>query len=262
MKSTVKRGVKAFLKRRLAADDAPPRLTGAVPEPERKGLLYEVDDFFNQVYDRALEVTGTLPDSVKRRERRYNLMQFFKQTIPSPAGLMVECGCWNGLSSLVMCEYVRAQHPQFKGDGFHIFDSFEGLSEPTAADALPEKTITELKQKFNTVTGAFSARLEDVRAALSEFPEVTYHRGWLPGSLADLPEAKYKFVHIDVDLYAPTLGIVAYFYPRMVEGGLIICDDYGSLAYPGAQRAIDEYSAAHGLLPLALSTAQAVLWKR
>ncbi len=177
-------------------------------------------------------------------------------------GLMVECGCWNGLSSLVMCEYVRAQQPQFKGEGFHIFDSFEGLSEPTTADALPEKTITELQQKFNTVTGAFSARLEDVQAALSEFPAVTYHRGWLPESLAGLPEAKYKFVHIDVDLYEPTLGIVAYFYPRLVEGGLIICDDYGSLAYPGAQRAIDEYSAAHGLLPLAISTGQAVLWKR
>ncbi len=89
---------------------------------------------------------------------------------------------------------------------------------------------------------------------------MAYHRGWLPGSLDGQPEAKYKFVHIEVDLYEPTLGVV-YFYPRLVEGGLIICDYYW-LAYPGAQRAIDEYSATHHLLPLSVSTGQAVLWKR
>ena len=261
MKTNVRSRAKAFLKNRLAAATAstPP---AAAQDTAPKGLLYEVDEFFQRVYGRALEVTGTLPDSLKRRERHYNLMQFFQQTLSLSDGLMVECGCWNGLSSLVMCEYLRARRPEFKGEGFHIFDSFEGLSEPTAADTIPAKTIAELKQKFGTVAGAFRARLEDVRAALSEFPKIDFHRGWLPTSLEGQTEARYRFVHIDVDLYEPTLGAVAYFYPRLVEGGLIICDDYGSLAYPGARRAIDEYSAAHHLWPLTISTAQAVLWKR
>lgn len=231
-------------------------------EPEKKGLLYEVDEFFQRTYEHALDHSGTRPDSLKRRERHYNLMQFFQQTIPLPEGLMAECGCWNGLSSLVMCEYVRAQKPNFRGEGFHICDSFEGLSEPTAADALPEKTVRELTAKFGTVTGAFCGGLEKVRVSLKDFPAVEFHRGWLPGSLEKLPEAKYKFVHIDVDLYEPTLGSVAYFYPRLVEGGLIICDDYGSLAYPGARRAIDEFCAQENLLPLTISTAQAIIWKR
>lgn len=257
MTSTMKSRAKAFLRRKLGADLPPP-----IQEQAPMGLLYEVDQFFNRTYSRALEVTGTLPDSVKRRQRHYNLMQFFQQTISVADGLMVECGCWNGLSSLVMCEYLRARQPHFRGEGFHIFDSFEGLSEPTAADALPGKTISELQQKFGTVAGAFRGRREDVRAALSDFPEVTFHQGWLPAILQEEPEARYKFVHIDVDLYEPTLGAVAYFYPRLVEGGLIICDDYGSLAYPGARRAIDEFSAAHHLSPLTISTAQAVLWKR
>lgn len=229
--------------------------------PPKKGLLYEEDCFFNEVYDAALEATGTLPDSLKRRERRYNLMQFFSQTIPLE-GLMVECGCWNGLSALVMCHYARRQNANFDGAGFHIFDSFEGLSRPTAEDSLPGKTVAELMDKFNTVTGAFSARLEDVQAALSSFPEIAYHRGWLPDTLRGIPEAKYKFVHIDVDLYDPTRGVVEYFYPRLVEGGLIICDDYGSLAWPGARRAIDEYCLAYHVPLLSISTGQAVLWKR
>ncbi|HEV3410008.1 MAG TPA: TylF/MycF/NovP-related O-methyltransferase [Chthoniobacterales bacterium] len=255
MRAALKHRAKAFLTKRLG--EAAPV---AQPSPP-KGLLFEVDEFYQRTYQRGLQVTNT-PDNPKRRERHYNLMQFFQQTIPLPDGLMAECGCWNGLSSFVMCNYVRARQPNFTGAGYHIFDSFEGLSEPTAKDALPAQTIANLQAAFGTVAGGFRARLEDVRAALSDFPEITFHPGWLPASLEGLPEARYKFVHIDVDLYEPTLGAVAYFYPRLVPGGLIICDDYGSLQFPGARRAFDEYCSTHNLPLLTISTAQAVLWKR
>ena len=51
--------------------------------------------------------------------------------------------------------------------------------------------------------------------------------------LETLAETRYRFVHIDVDIYEPTYACLEYFHPRMVEGGLIVIDDYGFPSWPG-----------------------------
>ena len=56
--------------------------------------------------------------------------------------------------------------------------------------------------------GGFDA----VRANLSDFPGITFTRGWLPQSLEGIPARRYKFVNVDVDLYVPTKGAFDYFY--------------------------------------------------
>ena len=38
----------------------------------------------------------------------------------------------------------------------------------------------------------------------------------------------WAFVHIDVDQYQSTYDSLAYFYPRMSAGGVIVNDDYGA----------------------------------
>jgi hypothetical protein len=51
----------------------------------------------------------------------------------------------------------------------------------------------------------------------------------------------FSFVHLDVDLYQPTHDSLAFFYPRMVTGGIIVCDDYGFDSCPGAKKALDDF---------------------
>jgi hypothetical protein len=48
-------------------------------------------------------------------------------------------------------------------------------------------------------------------------------------------------VHIDVDLFDPTLSSIAFFHPRMVPGGVILLDDYGLDTCPGVTAAIDQF---------------------
>ncbi len=52
---------------------------------------------------------------------------------------------------------------------------------------------------------------------------------------------EYSFVHIDVDLYQPTLDCLNFFYNRMIPGGIIISDDYKWQHTPGVKRAFDEF---------------------
>lgn len=261
---TIKNHVRTFLRTYLGIEVSWYQANGSAQNDRySKDLLHEADPFFNELYERGSAVTET--DDVaarysKRRERFYNLMQLFMRSTVLD-GSMAECGCWKGLSSFMMCHYLQQVNPAFKGENYHILDSFQGLSEPTDADVISDRRVTKFEFRHGQPAGAYSASLEHVQRSLAEFPEITYHPGWLPESLENVMEARYRFVHIDLDLHDPIKGAVEYFYPRMVPGGTIVFDDYGSLYWPGAKKAIDDYCAAEGIRLLVLSTGQAVVWK-
>ncbi len=235
--------------------------TGGVADNYTRRLLYQADPFFKKTYGDAMEKSTTPSDSLLRRERFYNTVQFLKQTT-ALNGEIAECGVWKGLSSYIFCHYLTEKDPAFKGRGYRVFDSFEGLSAPEAADDLSEETHANLRRQFGKVEGAYSASLEDVRRTLSDFPAIIYHPGWIPESLRMAPEALYRFVHVDLDLYRPTLGAIEYFFPRLAPHGIIICDDYGSLAWPGARKAIDDFRKDSQVGFITISTGQAILWKK
>lgn len=231
-----------------------------------KNLLYEADVDFQKFYSEGIRISKT-PDArgfayfSKREERFYNLIQFFSQ-IHSINGEIIECGCWKGLSSYLICNYLRIHNPNFQGENFVIVDSFEGLSEPSEFDRITDLAVTGKEEESGQPAGAFAASIDEVKHTLSEFPNITYFKGWIPSVFDSLPEATYKFVHIDVDLYEPVHASIQYFYPRLVWGGVIIFDDYGSLYWPGARKAVNEYCLTNKISLLRLSTGQAVIWKR
>ena len=249
---------------RKSRPPAPPAPGGpqVVAPASPRHLLYESDPVFNGIYDAGLVATQTpdppKPAYSKRRERFYNLAQLFLQAQPL-TGAIAECGCWKGLSSYMLCHYLRRAHPEFQGEGYHIFDSFAGLSEPAREDLLSSGTAGA---SATSPAGTFASTQDAVQAGLHEFSAIEYHPGWLPESLGPLPERSYRFVHVDVDLYEPSKGSLEYFYPRLVPGGLLVSDDYGSLHWPGAKKAVDEFCAAYGAPLLTVSTGQAIIWKR
>lgn len=202
---------------------------------------------FGAFYEKTEKETETRP-SVWRRDRFFNLYQAI-HTVRSLEGEIVECGVWKGLSALVICSAVRLWHSNFKGDGVTLIDSFEGLSEPTFLDGphvMGEK-------------GDFRESIDKVRGRLHSFPNVELVKGWIPNVLSSLPERKYRFVHLDLDLVEPTLGALRYFEPRMVKGGIIVCDDYGSIAWPGTKKEMDAFCSTHSLRTLYLSTSQLLI---
>ncbi len=221
-----------------------------------KGIISH-DPAFEQLYEQAIEVTQT-PPSGKRPARFYNLLQFLKQ-IPPEAGDYAECGCFRGLSSFLLLSTLREEKGlSYRGRGFHIFDSFQGLAAPSVHDFYDD---VKSHEKIAAPAGKFAADIRVVKEALRDFPDVEYHPGWIPQSLEGIPEKKYKFIHIDLDFYEPIKGALEYFYPRLTENGMILFDDYGSPKWPGAKKAVDDYCRSRSISPLKLSTGQAVIWK-
>lgn len=219
---------------------------------------------FEDIMAQAVEATGLqVPPlkAIRRREATLNLIRYFRHARALP-GLWAECGVFAGTTSLALCLAARAEQPGFDGAGLHLIDSFEGLSELGEADLraaqAADGSVTMMRPPRNRTN--FAAPLEAVRGAMVGFPGALLHKGWIPEVLAELPEAPWSFVHVDVDLYQPTLECLRYFFPRLVRGGIIVCDDYGSPAFPGARRAWIEF-CGDTLGYVALPTGQSVLVK-
>lgn len=177
------------------------------------------DQEFNQYLEKFGELEGMNTD------RRWMLSQLLRLT-QNVLGNTAECGVYLGAASYLICKF-NAEHTENKRHHF-LFDSFEGLSEPGTND-----------NKYWS-KGDLSASEEAVRKALTGFPNTIYLKGWIPTRFAEVENKRFSFVHIDVDLYEPTWESMAFFYPRINPGGIILCDDYGFSTCPGATKAVDK----------------------
>jgi O-methyltransferase len=162
-------------------------------------------------------------------ERHYVVYSMAKAVANLP-GETAECGVYFGASSFMICSA--------KPDGaHHVFDSFEGLSAPEAID------IPADDRAYTWQAHDLAVSLDTVTHNLRSFPAVHCYQGWIPARFAEVAEHRFSFVHIDVDLYQPTRDSLAFFYDRTIPGGIILCDDFGSINCPGATRAFDEFLA-------------------
>lgn len=220
---------------------------------------------FLPLYQDCIENSDTPVGSWKtfrRAQRAVTLARYFEATLPL-GGLRVECGVFRGFSSLMLARVARAHDPDFTGAGFHVVDSFEGLSPPSDPDAIAVREYDSGRSEpiYSHQGGHFATPVDHVRGVLADYPDIGIHKGWIPDAFAALPDAQWSFVHIDVDLYQPTKDCLDYFFPRLTAGGVIVNDDFASPLFPGGGRAWHEFLDARGLSYVVLDTGQAVYMK-
>jgi O-methyltransferase len=143
-------------------------------------------------------------------------------------GDMVEVGVYKGYTAKLIHYYM----PERK---LHLFDTFEGFTD---RGVIAEKQNTNL-----SISGCHFAdtSIEAAKSYISQKNgNVLYYKGCFPESIPDdFEQLVFSFVHLDADLYDPTLQGLEYFYPRMSRNGLIVVHDYN--AWPGARKAVDGF---------------------
>jgi O-methyltransferase len=196
------------------------------------GRLAQVGSAFDlSVDERFLAIAQPLVSS-RRTMLGYERLFTLWQAAGNVAGLnlaAVEVGTFRGGSAALLAQAMRT----FTGVDceLHVVDTFEGHLDSTFSEHDPE----EQRGKFRGVT------YENVREYLAAFPRLTVHQGDASSVVRGWPERRYALVHLDVDLYRPTLDCLEYFGPRLVEGGVIVMDDYGAPTCPGVRHATHEY---------------------
>jgi O-methyltransferase len=124
-------------------------------------------------------------------------------------GAFAEVGVWRGATS-------RFLHRAAPARRFYLFDTFEGFP---LADREPEN--------------AGDTRFQDtseqaVRRVVGESPNVILRKGRFPETAAGLEGESFAFVLLDLDVFAPTLAGLEFFYPRLARGGYVFVHDYNS----------------------------------
>ena len=182
-----------------------------------------------------------------RRERASLLTAYEAYTVYSLAkaychlpGDMAEVGVFQGCSARLFCE-VKGNKP------LHLCDTFEGLPKSSVHD----KAVHSEKQ--------YACSLESVSTYLQGYENVHYYKGIFPEKAARLEDKKFCFAHFDVDLYDGTLACLKFFYPRMIEGGIMISHDYSLLA--GVRKAVDEFFEDKLEKPIQLPSTQCMIVK-
>jgi hypothetical protein len=169
-----------------------------------------------------------------------------EQSIP---GDFAECGVWRGGSVLAMIRTL--QQLDAPPRDIHLYDTFEGMTQPTTVDNAHDEQALESWNDAKTQgrhpwAHAFAPEIfgeQQVRRTLhnTAYPEDRLHivKGPVETTIPDHAPAQLALLRLDTDWYESTRHELIHLYPRLHPGGVLIVDDYGH--WEGARKAVDEY---------------------
>lgn len=156
-------------------------------------------------------------------------------------GDIVECGVFKGCS-LANLASMRGLFSSAEAKRIIGFDTFSAFPETALAE---DKALREV---FIADAGASSIAVEQLRtmlAAKGVGDNVELVAGdiceTVPAYVAGRPDFRISYLHLDVDIYEPSVVVLERLWPRLSPGGVLVLDDYGM--FHGETRAVDEYFA-------------------
>jgi O-methyltransferase len=189
------------------------------------------------------------------RERLYGLLCAVRYLAANRIdGSFVECGVWRGGSmmaaALTLLELGEKQRE------LYLFDTFEGMSEPTEKDKVASgETARAILAKTDKKEGPgiwCIAGIDDVQQNLfnTNYPREKLHfiKGKVEETLPDRAPQEIALLRLDTDWYESTRHELTTLYPRLCRNGILIIDDYGH--WKGARQAVDEFIAQLPFKPL------------
>lgn len=192
-------------------------------------------------------------------------------------GDVVECGVWNGgCVGLMALANLKKPGPKRR---FHLFDSFEGLPQPSLHDV---DVIDNFKRNcpgLDLRGGESNSSLISIKACVGESQasverflvnhlgvnrsDLVFHGGWFQDTIPNAAKTikDIGLLRLDGDWYESTKVCLEGLYHKVVKGGYIIIDDYGT--FSGCRKAVDEFLETNHIKPiLAQSDSECVFFRK
>lgn len=174
-------------------------------------------------------------------------------------GDFVECGVWKG-GSVGMMALANLKFGE-KRRHLHLFDAFQDICEPDPgvdgekalkeAGQYAKKDLQTISGKLQPMKGFYDflgghGTIEECRSLLHDkikYPEenIHFYEGWFqetfPVFVKEINEI--ALLRLDGDWYESTKLSLEFFYDKVISGGIIIIDDYGT--YQGCKKAVDDF---------------------
>jgi hypothetical protein len=161
-------------------------------------------------------------------------------------GDFVECGVFKGGNALIAAKIFEINKSQKK---VYLFDTFTGMSEPGKYDLktnskspLFSKYLSRQQENHNDWAYASIEEVKENFLKINLLNEnIVFVKGKVEqtlGQVENIPSA-ISFLRLDTDWYESTKIELEKLFEKLVPGGILVIDDYGS--FDGARKAVDEY---------------------
>ncbi len=179
-------------------------------------------------------------------------IEIFQKTLNLP-GCIVECGVFKGASLLTFTKLIEILCP---GDSLKRvvgFDTFEGFPSLNEKDGAPDERRGKVQGGWNSKDFLpFLEQIIDITqrdSMIPRFKRVELVKGdackTVPAYVKKNPGLRVALLHLDMDIYEPTMAALEHLYPLVVPGGVVLLDEYGMDGFPGESKAFDEYFGDH-----------------
>lgn len=196
---------------------------------------YTVDSSKKWDYENGFYLTS----ETSRIGKLLNHLEIYNKILDLP-GDILEFGVYKGASLVRLLSFrnLLENESSRKVFGFDIYGKFPDVSELESDKQFIERFenaggygISKQELEFhlkNKGLGNFELIEGDIIKTIPEF-------------LAKNQSRKIALLHIDVDVYEPTKLILDALWDKVVKGGIVMLDDYGTVE--GETKAVDEFFA-------------------
>lgn len=170
-----------------------------------------------------IKMERTYRDKVRFYNLWFQVERLKRLKVP---GAFAELGVYQGETALMM-------HHMDVTRALHLFDTFEGFNTK-------DLDLEKNKDERYTTDNFSDTTLEAVKELFGDAKGISFYPGYFPATAKALTEKTFALVHIDADLYLPTIEALKFFYPKVAPGGVLIVHDYNH-TWDGIKKAIDEF---------------------
>jgi O-methyltransferase len=183
--------------------------------------------------------------SEERITELFNSLEYIR--LNNLDGDFVECGVWKGGNILGIIEYLN--YYGITDRQVWLYDTFQGMTQPEDCDVdyknnkasnilkqvLCYSSIVEVKENLSKS----SFPIEKIKFVVGDVCETLDNEQHLPKTIS--------LLRLDTDWYKSTKKELDILYPKLVNKGVLIVDDYGHWA--GSKKATDEFFEQNDIEP-------------
>lgn len=195
-------------------------------------LSKRLNPLTNEIWEKVRKYTMT---DKKRVNGLINSIEYIlEKDIP---GDFVECGVWRGGSVMAMILVLQKYEKTRK---IWLYDTFDGMSEPTKEDNHKGKHAQTMMEKNSFIKCI--ASIDYVKKGISQLNyqgEIQYVQGKVEDTIPETTPKSISLLRLDTDWYESTAHELTHLYPLLKNEGIMIVDDYNF--WDGSTKAVNEY---------------------
>jgi O-methyltransferase len=224
--------ISRFIKRTAySAIRATKELPPQVPELRHAPVLPRFATYSPWLTDAPFNATmqAVRQHTLVDRLRCYELWSLVQQSAKLNRGSLIEVGVWRGGTGCLIAEAARISGVS---EPIYLCDTFSGVVNAGDMD-------TRYKGGEHSDTSADTVKQ---LAQSMNLTSVQVLQGIFPTATGDSVGDAFRFVHLDLDVYESTRQSLDFLWPRLVVGGIVVFDDYGTHGCEGVTRLVNETS--------------------